>query len=87
MNLQKVSIIRNRGQLTIPDQIRKAAKWLSSDSAVSVTMVKASEIIIRPHKKEFDKKEILRKVKKAQAIKGRGTMSAAEFLEIDRASH
>ena len=39
------------------------------------------------HKKMLDKKGILKKVKKAQAIKGRGTMSTAEFLEIDRASH
>lgn len=87
MNLQKVSIVRNRGQLTIPEQIRRAAKWLEADSAVSISMAKANEIVIKPQKKVFDKKEILKKVKKAQAIKGRGTISAAEFLEIDRASH
>lgn len=87
MNLQKVSIIRNRGQLTIPEQIRRAAKWLASDSAVLVTMNKDDEVVIKPHKAKYDWKKIWEGVKKARGIRGHGTMNTAKFLEKDRLSH
>ncbi|OGM32490.1 hypothetical protein A2803_03415 [Candidatus Woesebacteria bacterium RIFCSPHIGHO2_01_FULL_44_21] len=87
MNLQKVSMVRSRGQLTIPDQIRKAAKWLSTDSVVSVSMVKQDEVILKPHKPKYDWEKIWKGIRKSRAVKGRGAMSAAEFLEKDRQSH
>ncbi|OGY12324.1 MAG: hypothetical protein A3D26_00070 [Candidatus Blackburnbacteria bacterium RIFCSPHIGHO2_02_FULL_44_20] len=57
-------------------------------SAVSISVIKPDEIIIKPHKKEYDWDEIWEAVRKARAIKGKGkAISAAEFLEKDRRSH
>lgn len=86
--MKTVSIIRDRGQLTIPDSIRKAINWLNPMSAVTISVVKPDEIIIRPHAKVIDKDQIWENVRKARAIKGKGsTMSAVEFLMKDRQSH
>ena len=86
--MKAVSIIRNRGQLTIPDSIRKAVKWAVPMSAVSITVVKPDEIVIKPQQPNVDWQEIWDGIYKARAITGKtkGT-SAAEFLQHDRASH
>jgi bifunctional DNA-binding transcriptional regulator/antitoxin component of YhaV-PrlF toxin-antitoxin module len=86
--MKTVSIIRNRGQLTIPDNIRKRVSWVNSMSAVSVTLVKPNQIIIEPQRPIYDKEDILAGIVRAQSIKGSGkAVSAAEFLEGDRRSH
>lgn len=51
-----VSIIRNRGQLTIPNSIRVIREWASSNSVVTITSQQPDEIVIRPHKKEIDRR-------------------------------
>lgn len=86
--MKSVSIVRDRGQLTIPDSIRKALNWLNPMSAVTICVVKPDEIVIKPHAKVIDKDQIWENVRKARAIKGKGsTMSAVEFLMKDRQSH
>lgn len=85
--MKTVSIIRDRGQLTIPESIRRVATWATPLSAVSISVVKPDEIVIKPHKKEYDWDKIWEMVKKSRAIKGKGTGSAAEFIEQDRQSH
>lgn len=87
MNIQAVGIIRNRGQLTIPDKIRETFDWLTPSSVVTITSQKPDEIVIKPHKKEYDWDKIWKMVKRSRAIKGNGRGSAAEFLEKDRRSH
>jgi len=83
-----ISVIRNRGQLTIPDSIRALREWASPNSAVTISSERPDEIIIRPHKKEYDWDKIWEGIRKSRAQKGKGqTMSAADFLEIDRRSH
>ena len=54
--MKTVSIIRGRGQLTIPDSIRKVIHWVSPMSVVSISVVKPDEIVIKPHhnQKEVD---------------------------------
>ena len=52
--MNAVSIIRDRGQLTIPDSIRNMVGWVTPHSSSSITVVKPDEIVIRPHKKEYD---------------------------------
>lgn len=86
--MKAVSIIRDRGQLTIPDSIRKVVHWATPMSAVSISVTKSDEIVITPHKKHYDWDKIWEGVRKARAIKGKGkAISAAEFLERDRRSH
>jgi len=83
-----VSIIRDRGQLTIPDSIRKVVSWITPMSAVTISVTKSDEITITPHKKQYNWDKIWAGVKKSRAIKGKGKgISAAEFLEQDRQSH
>lgn len=87
MNIQAVGIVRQRGQLTIPDKIRENFHWLSPSSVVTITSQKPDEIIIKPHKKEYDWDKIWEMIKRSRAIKGKGRGSAAEFIEKDRHSH
>lgn len=86
--LQSVSIIRNRGQLTIPDEIRKAIKWIVPLSAVSITVKNADEITIRPHthEKNIDWDAVWNAIKLARLQKGT-TGSLSEFIAEDRYNH
>lgn len=85
--MKNVVIIRDKGQITIPDTIRKTVPWATPFSTVSLTVTKSDEIVIKPHKTNFDKDEILSLVKRSRANKGHGKGSAASFLVKDRASH
>lgn len=82
-----VSIIRNRGQLTIPDSIRALRQWASPNCAVTITSDRPDEITIRPHKKQYDWDKIWELIRRSRATSGKGHGSAAKFLEKDRRSH
>lgn len=85
--MKAVSIIRQRGQLTIPDSIRKLVNWISPSSAVSITVVRPDEITVKPHRSEVDWDKIWEGIRKSRSQVGKGHISAAEFLEKDRQSH
>ncbi|MGI8419411.1 MAG: hypothetical protein ACR2LN_02085 [Candidatus Levyibacteriota bacterium] len=85
--MKSVSIIRGRGQLTIPDSIRKAVNWINPLSAVSVTVVKPDEIVIKPHQSHVDWVKIEDNLKKLHALSGKSKLSAVEILQHDRQSH
>lgn len=85
--MQTVSIIRDRGQLTIPDSIRKMVNWITPSSVISISVVKPDEIVIRPHQAQIDWDEMWRLIRKSRAIKGRNAISAIEVLQKDRQSH
>lgn len=85
--MKTVSIVRDRGQLTIPDSIRQIVDWVTPMSVVTISVVKPDEIIITPHKKQINWDQIWENIRKSRAIKGKGNMSAAEFLKQDRNSH
>ena len=83
-----ISIIRDRGQLTIPDSIRALREWTSPNSVVTITNDLPDEIVIRPHKKEFDWNKIWDGIRISRSLKGKGkTTSTVQFLENDRRSH
>jgi len=84
--MKTVSIVRDRGQLTIPDSIRKLVNWVTPSSTVSISVAKPDEITIRPHKKQYDWDKIWKMVKQSRSFKGRGHGSAAEFIAKDRLS-
>jgi bifunctional DNA-binding transcriptional regulator/antitoxin component of YhaV-PrlF toxin-antitoxin module len=85
--MKTVSIIRDRGQLTIPDSIRSIVNWMTPMSAVSISVVKPDEIIIRPHNSFIDSSKIWEQIKNSRLIKGKGGISTLEFLQQDRQSH
>lgn len=85
--MKTVSIVRDRGQLTIPDSIRQIVDWVTPMSAVTITVVKPDEIIITPHQKQINWDQIWENIRKSRAIKGKGNMSATEFLKQDRNAH
>ena len=81
-----ISIIRNRGQLTIPDSIRALREWATANSVVTITSEQPDEIVIRPHKKEYDWDKMWQLINKSRSFKGkRGNLS--KFIAEDRYSH
>lgn len=87
MNMKTVSIIRDRGQLTIPNSIRDLVPWAIPSSAVSISVINSDEIRIKPHQKQYNWDKIWKGIKKSRAIKGKYALSAAEIIHKDRQSH
>jgi len=86
--MKTVSIIRERGQLTIPDSIRKSVPWVNPLSVVTISLSKPDEIVIKPHQNDLDWDSLWDGLKKARSIKGtQKSLSTVEFLEKDRNSH
>lgn len=85
--MKTVSIIRDRGQLTIPDSVRRLVSWIVPQSAVTITIVKSDQILITPHQKQVDWDKIWDGIRKSRAIKGKNAVSAVEVLRSDRQSH
>jgi len=85
--MKTVSIIRDRGQLTIPDSIRKFVSWVNPMSAVTICLTKPDEIVIKPHQSVVDWDNLWKRIRESRAILGKGHKSAAETLEQDRSSH
>lgn len=84
--MQIVSIIRNRGQLTIPDAVRKIVNWITPSSAVTITVVNSDEIRIKPHQKQIDWDKLWKMIELSRSFKGkRGNLS--EFIVEDRNRH
>jgi len=82
-----ISIIRNRGQLTIPDSIRALREWASPNSAVTISSDRPDEIVIRPHGKEVDWEKLWKQMKRVRSFKGRNKTSLSEFITKDRETH
>lgn len=82
------AVIRQRGQLTVPDQIRDLLTWLETGSVVGID-IDQEEIRITPHaqsKKIIDWDGFLSKIQLARSFRGkRGNLSAV--VVEDRANH
>ena len=85
--MKTVGIIRERGQLTIPDSIRKVVSWVTPLSAVSISVIKPDEILIKPLSRNMGWDMTWQSINKSRAIVGKGKISALEFIEKDRNSH
>jgi len=83
------AIIRQRGQLTIPDNIREYVDWLGTNSIVSIEASK-KEIKIIPYQniqeKKVDWKKLWAQIKRVRSYKGkRGNLS--KMIVEDRMQH
>ncbi|MEK9179707.1 MAG: hypothetical protein AAB893_04545 [Patescibacteria group bacterium] len=88
MYTQTTAIIRDRWQLTIPDEIRKMLPWVRPESVVSVEVTAKKELIIKPYvqEKKLNWKLIWEGIEQARSIKGkRGNLS--QFIIEDRERH
>lgn len=85
--IQTTSFIRQRGQLTVPEVIRKDTSWVSDGSPVSISRAKDDEIIIRPYspKKTLSWEQLYKQMKRVRSFKGKGEHgSLSELIVKDR---
>jgi bifunctional DNA-binding transcriptional regulator/antitoxin component of YhaV-PrlF toxin-antitoxin module len=82
------AIIRDRGQLTIPEKIRKALKWSHTNSVVSLTATSNDELIIKPYKNEekTDWERIWLDIDLSRSYKSKKG-NLAKFIVNDRENH
>ena len=88
VNIQGTAVIRDRGQLTIPEKIREFLKWSSPNSVVSLITVSRDELVIRPFegKKQIDWSIIWMNIELSRSYVGkRGNLSS--FITSDRENH
>ena len=86
-NMKTVIIIRDRGQLTIPDSIRRVVPWANPMSAVSISVEKPDEIIIKPHqpqKVEVNWDKLWAQIKRTRSFKGKSQGNLSTFIVKDR---
>jgi len=78
-----IAVIRDRYQLTIPEEIRRALVWLDSQKVVRLVLVDKDKFLVEPYKgKAVDWRKIWRSLEK---IKKQGKkISLAEFVVSDR---
>ncbi len=84
--MSSISIIRERGQITIPDKIRATLDWLTPTSPVSISIVNPDEISIRPYqnKKITDWQKLWAQIRKSRALKSKGQGNLSAFIIEDR---
>ena len=82
--------IRQRGQLTIPDQVRGMLGWLQTGAVVGIEADK-DEVRIKPKivsKKQTDWDKIWRTIKLTRSFKSQGEdIPASQFIVEDRQRH
>lgn len=84
MKQTSTATIRQRGQLTLPQAIRKRLPWVKTDQPVTITTT-GDKIVITPHQPEAepDWDYIWEKIDQARSIKGKqGDLS--HFIQKDR---
>ena len=81
--------VRQRGQLTIPEEIREQVAWLKEGSVVAVDIKEDNKVELIPydrHKQQTNWKRLWQMIRLARSIKGpRGNLS--QFIAEDRFRH
>jgi bifunctional DNA-binding transcriptional regulator/antitoxin component of YhaV-PrlF toxin-antitoxin module len=96
-SLEKISKVRQRGQLTIPSQIRRALNWpatelavkvepLQDEDAVKIKRITAQDEQVKKPLSERDWKRIWENMQKVSKM-GRQDVNLTEFLIADRERH
>jgi len=86
--LQATVVIRDRGQLTIPEEIREALGWADASSAVRLKVLEPKRILIEPHQQEVkvDWEAVWDGIALSRSFSGkRGNLS--RFIANDRQTH
>ncbi|MDP3724686.1 MAG: hypothetical protein Q8R11_03580 [bacterium] len=83
--MQIIGVIRDRGQLTIPEEIRAFQKWARPASVVTIASESSDKIVIRPHRRSqrVDWESLWHAIDVSRSFQGkRGNLSA--FIAKDR---
>ena len=88
--LNTTAVVRDRFQITVPDEVRRVARWLIPNGVVSFVIKTKDEILIRPFVKngavKTDWKNIWEGITIVRTLKGKqGNLS--EFVTADRLNH
>lgn len=86
--METTAVVRQRGQLTIPDNLRRIADWLSSGSVVQLQAT-SREIKISPYQnaqKIIDWDVVWEKIRLSRTFRGK-VENLSEFIAADRARH
>jgi len=83
---EAIAIIRERHQLTIPEQIRQGLLWLIPQTAVKIILINKERFLVEPYQPQtLSWRKIWQGLRE---IKRQGKKVAlAEFVLADRASH
>lgn len=85
MSIQATAVIRDRGQLTIPEKIRKQRKWATHTSVVTISSETPDEIVIKPYpSKQVDWDKLWKDLKRVRAYRGKGGGNLSAFIAKDR---
>lgn len=84
------SVIRQRGQLTLPGSFRQRLDWLREDKVVQIVLNADDKVVVTPYlpsqnKKNTDWNGIWKTVNKFQ--RKDNTISLSDFIIRDRYSH
>jgi len=83
---QVTAIIRDRYQLTIPEEIRSYLTWMATRKAVKIVLLDQEKFLVEPYwEKKIDWQEIWKRLEKAKT-QGR-KISLAKFIVEDREKH
>lgn len=89
MNGQQTNvIIRQRGQLTLPDAIREKINWLTPGSVITID-TEANKVVLSPYstRKTVDWDKLWKQMKRVRAFRGKGRGNLSEFIAKDRETH
>ena len=87
--IQETVIIRNRGQVTLPESIRRSRHWATPQSVVTISTDKPDEIVIRPHSLRQTKinwEKLWLDIERVRSYKGKGGGNLSAFIAKDRQS-
>ena len=84
-------MIRQRGQLTIPDQARKVLSWLQIGEMVGIEIDNDDELRIKPHtkvNKKVDWDSFWKRMELSRSFRGtRNDKPLSQMVVEDRKSH
>ena len=86
MNGQQTNvIIRQRGQLTLPDAIREKISWLAPGSVVTIN-TETNKVVLSPYsaRKTVDWDKLWKDLKRVRAFRGKGRGNLSAFIDEDR---
>ena len=76
-------IVRDRGQLTIPDSIRQKAPWIASASVVNIAFPQPDLILITPHIPQINWYTLWNSIRLARSFKGK-IKNVSQLIAQDR---
>jgi len=90
--MQTIAVVRDRYQITIPDEVRQLINWAQPKSIISIKVTDKKELIIKPFEpKQEDKvnwEKVWKAIHEARIISASGkNINLSKFIIKDRQRH